>query len=94
MMFVCVARFKPGTDEKRKPLEPAFYVHLEQRTTRIRLGGPIKDDSGARAGIFLLIDAHDRAAAENLVSESPFTAAGLYQSVEITPVDIEIGSLG
>ncbi len=80
--------------DKRKPLEQAFSAHLEQRTPRIRLAGPLKDDQGGRTGIFLIVEAADRAAVEHLISTSPFTEAGLYESIEITRVDIEAGSLG
>lgn len=94
MLFLAVARFKPGTEAQQKPLEPKFFVHLEQRVSRIRLAGPLQDDDGVRTGIFLVVEAHDRAAMEHLVSTSPFTEAGLYASIDISRMEIESGSLG
>ncbi len=94
MLFLTVARFKPGTEGQQKPLEPEFYSHLEQRTPRIRLAGPLRDDQGARTGLFLIVEAQDRATAEHLVSTSPFTEAGLYEKIDVTAIAIESGSLG
>ena len=94
MLFLTVARFKPDTAAKRKPLEQSFYVHLEQRTLRIRLAGPLTDDQGAHTGVFLIVEAPDRAAVEHLVATSPFTEAGLYQDTDITAISVESGSLG
>ena len=94
MLFLTVARFKPGTDAQQKPMEQAFYVHLEQRTLRIRLGGPLVDDEGGHTGVFLIVEAPDRAAVEHLVDTSPFTKARLYETIEITAITVESGSLG
>ena len=93
MLFLAVGRFKPGTSGQRASLQEEFTAHLEQRSLRIRLFGPLLDEVGAHAGVFLILDAPDEASTSHLVAMSPFSKADLYHSVEITRIAIEGGRL-
>ena len=93
MLFLAVGRFKPGTAERRAPLQAEFSAHLEQRALRIKLFGPLLDEAGIHSGVFLILDAPDEASTSHLIAMSPFTTAGVYQSVEITRIALEGGRL-
>jgi uncharacterized protein YciI len=47
-------------------------------------GAVLDDDgSGAHGGV-IIVDTDDRAEAETLIAEDPFTTAGLFQEVTVT----------
>ncbi|MHB8286121.1 MAG: YciI family protein [Caulobacteraceae bacterium] len=93
MLFVVMAHFKEGAEEARKDLVETFTRHLGQRQPRIRLGGPLKDDQGARTGVFYIAESDTREAVETLVHSSPYYEAILYDRIEITRMDLELGSM-
>jgi uncharacterized protein YciI len=93
MLFVVVAHFREGTEEKRKDLIETFTRHLGQRQPRLRLGGPLKDDQGEKIGVFYIAESETREAVETLVHASPYYEAGLYDRIEITRMDLELGSM-
>ena len=58
--------------------------HLEYISKfEIVLGGPLLDGSGAMCGSLIVVDLPDKAAAEALVADDPYTAAGLFEHVSI-----------
>jgi len=93
MLFVVVGHFRPDTEEKRKSLVETFIRHLGQRQPRLRLGGPLKNDDGAAIGVFYIAESDTREAVEALVTESPYSKAGLYERIDITRMDLELGSM-
>ncbi|MHB8287350.1 MAG: YciI family protein [Caulobacteraceae bacterium] len=93
MFYVVTAYLRAGTEKEQSELARVFTDHLGQRQPRLRLGGPLKDDNGVRIGIFYIAESETREAVETLVHSSPFYKAGLYDRVEITNVDLELGSL-
>jgi uncharacterized protein YciI len=93
MLFVVMAHFREGTEEKRSSLAEDFTRHLGQRQPRLRLGGPLKTDQGQAAGIFYIAESDTREAVEGLVHSSPYYTAGLYDRIEITRMDLELGSM-
>ncbi len=93
MLFVVMAHFRQGTEEKRKDLVETFTRHLGQRQPRLRLGGPLKDDHGAKIGVFYIVESDTREPVETLVNESPYSKAGLYERIDITRMDLELGSM-
>jgi uncharacterized protein YciI len=93
MLFVVTAYFREGTEEKRKALVETFTRHLGQRQPRLRLGGPLKDDNDVGIGIFYIVESDTRTAVETLVHSSPYYVADLYERIEITRTDIELGSM-
>jgi uncharacterized protein YciI len=93
MLFVVTGHFRPDTEEKRKGLVETFIRHLGQRQPRLRLGGPLKDDNGGHIGIFYIVESDTREPVETLVHESPYYKAGLYERIDITRMDLELGSM-
>ena len=94
MLFVLNARFNPGVEAVRQAIHERFNEHLMQRASRVRYGGPLFDDQGARTGVLLIVEAADLEAARRFVSDSPYEQAGLYESVQISELRPEVGGLG
>jgi uncharacterized protein YciI len=93
MLFVVMAHFREDTQDKRAALEEDFTRHLGQRQPRLRLGGPLKDDKGSGTGVFYIAESDTREPVEALVHSSPYYEAGLYDRIEITRMDLELGSM-
>lgn len=91
MLFAIHARFKAGVEERRAALRPAFNDHLMQRTLRIHLGGPLRDEEGAITGVLIIMEAPDLGSAKRFVESSPYTKAGLYEAVHIDAFEAEAG---
>jgi len=94
MLFVGVARFKPGVQSEHDMLRSAFNAHLMQPLNpRIRLAGPTFDKSGLLSGVFMLLEADSAQTVQHFVENSPYAHAGLYDRIDIDAVEFEIGHL-
>jgi uncharacterized protein YciI len=93
MLFVVMAHFREGTQDKRTALVEDFTRHLGQRQPRLRLGGPLKDDQGSPTGVFYIAESDTREPVETLVQSSAYYEARLYDRIEITRMDLELGSM-
>ena len=94
MLFLGVAHFRSGTRKKHDALIGAFSDHLMQpMNPRIRLAGPIFDDSGARSGLFMLLEADSIETIRSFLKHGPYVEADLYERLEITAVGLEVGHL-
>src|SRR3954453_22730719 len=73
MLFLGVAHFRSGTQKKHDALIGAFSAHLMQpMNPRIRLAGPIFDDSGARSGLFMLLEADSIETIRSFLKHGPY----------------------
>jgi uncharacterized protein len=93
MLFVVVGRFKPGVQAQTEELRSAFSDHLASNQPRIRLGGPLKDDSGARTGVFYVAEATSLDSIRHFVNSSPYVHAELYERLDIDELTLEAGRL-
>jgi len=94
MLFVGVARFKPGVQSQHDTLRSAFNAHLMQPLNpRIRLAGPIFDKSGSLSGVFMLLESDSAQTVQDFIENSPYAHAGLYERIDIDAVQFEIGHL-
>jgi hypothetical protein len=64
---------------------------LMQPAIPIRSAGALRDEAGKRAGMLLIFEADDRAAAEALVATSPYLRAGLYREHHLFEYQNEVG---
>ena len=64
---------------------------LQQPYMPIHSVGPLCDESGRKAGMMMVFEADDRAAAEALVENSPYRRAGLYQEHHLYEYRNEVG---
>lgn len=90
MQFVWMGFLRPGTDADQQVLRQTTEF-LQQPYIRISSVGPLRDETGSRAGMLMIFDSDDRAAAEALVKNSPFLEAGLYEEHRLFEFQDEIG---
>jgi len=90
MLFVWLGFLKEGLEpDQQVQLDTTAF--LEQPLIEIRAAGALRDETGKRAGMMMIFDANDRAAAEALVANSPFLRAGLYQEHRLLEYQNEVG---
>lgn len=83
--YVVHALDAPGKAEARVANRPAHRTRLREHShpLKVRIGGPLLNDSGQMCGTMLLIEAATRADVEVYLAEDPYTLAGVYQAVSI-----------
>ena len=79
----CLA--KPGGAALRTETRPAHLEYLADFEADIFCGGALLDLEGAPMGSLLIVECQDRRAAYEFAAGDPYSQAGLFQSVAITP---------
>jgi len=92
-LFILNCIDKPGALQVRLGAREAHLAYVRERLAMMKLGGPRLDDAGDMAGSLMIIEADDLDAARAFNANDPYTLAGLWQSVEITPFRVTIGQL-
>jgi uncharacterized protein YciI len=92
MLILGIARFKPGIQAQHEALRSDFSAHMMQPLNpRIRLAGPLLDDTGTPSGMFMLFEADSIEAVRHFVTDSPYVRADLYERVDIDALRLEVG---
>jgi len=92
-MFIAMMNSKPDTLETRGRLKPAHDQYWEKFLPALRLAGPmLSDDGESRLGQVLLLDVADRSAAEDIVTQDPFFAAGLFTDLVVRRFRVSVES--
>ena len=91
-LFVIICKDKPGALETRLATRPVHLDYLNG-SGLVRAAGPLLSDAGDPVGSLLIIEADDKAAVQALADNDPYTAAGVFESVEIHPWRVGVGSL-
>jgi len=89
MLFAVICDDKPGGLELRKANREAHLAYLKE--TGAVLAGPFLDEAGDMCGSLVVIEAADRAAAENWAANEPYGKAGVFKSLSIRPWKRVIG---
>ena len=92
-MFVLHCLDKPGALDLRMATREAHLAYVRPQMHLLKLGGPLLDEKGDMAGSLMIVEVADRAAAEAFSANDPYTKAGLWQKVEITPFRVTLGQL-
>lgn len=86
MFFVIHAIDKPGSAELRTRTRAAHLDYLTAAGEKVVAAGPtLAEDGVGMTGSVLIIEAADRAAAEEFARNDPYAKAGLFQSTTIMP---------
>ena len=86
MNFILYCVDKADHGHVRAANRPAHLEYLNNLLDRIVLGGPMTTEDGSTAiGSLIVIEAKDRADAENFAAGDPYAKAGLFESVTIKP---------
>jgi uncharacterized protein YciI len=86
MYFAALYHAAPAAQERRPEVRPAHRSYLEPilRSGKIHFAGPFTDGSG---GGLILFEAPSIAEVWSIVSGDPYIQAGIFNVVEIRPVD-------
>jgi uncharacterized protein YciI len=90
MLYAIHATFKTGV-EPPVALHMEFSAHLMQPVLQIHLAGPLLDSVGTHTGIIMIMQAPDEASIRHFVESSPYSRAGLYETVSIDRFEPEVG---
>ena len=90
MLFVWMGLMKEGAEPDQN-VQQDTTGFLEQPLIAIRSAGALRDPDGRRAGMLMIFEADDRAAAEALVGNSPYQRAGLYEHSHLYEYQNEVG---
>ena len=86
MLYVlrCIDRTdRPGL---RQEVRPAHLDHISSLGTAVVAAGPLlADDQVTPMGSLIILEAADKAAAEETAARDPYAEAGLFESVTVTP---------
>ena len=91
MLFAWMCFLKPDADSVPQSVQWQTTDFLGQPYIDIRLVGPLRDAKGERAGMMMIFDVADRAAAEAFVSGSPYLEGGLYEDHRLYEYHSEVG---
>ncbi len=87
MLFALICKDKPGALQVRMDTRPDHVAFLNglNDENKLAFAGPFLDADGKPDGSMVVVEAADRAAAEQIAASDPYARAGLFQSVEIRP---------
>ena len=91
MLFVWMGFLKDPAAPIPQSVQQQTNGFLQQPYIPIRNLGQLRDEQGNRAGMMMIFEVKDRAAAEDLVKTSPYLAAGLYEDHRLFEFRDEIG---
>ena len=91
-LFAIVCRDKPGALETRLAVRPKHLEYLAESKV-LKLAGALLGEDGNPVGSILIVEADDISAAQAQADNDPYTAAGIFESVEINPWRLAVGSV-
>jgi len=91
MLFVWMGFLKADAEPVSQDVQQQTNDFLQQPYIQIQSVGQLRDENGRRAGMMMIFEVHDRAAAEALVENSPYRTAGLYEDYKLYEFLDEVG---
>ena len=91
MLYVWMGFLKGDAGPIPQDVQQQTNDFLQQPYISIKSVGALRDENGRRAGMMMIFDVEDRAAAEALVENSPYLKAGLYEDHKLYEYPEEIG---
>jgi uncharacterized protein YciI len=91
-LFAILCKDKPGALETRLATRPVHLDYLNN-SKNLKLAGALLGDDGTAIGSLLIVEAEDLAAAQAQADGDPFTAAGVFESIEVRPWRLAVGSI-
>ncbi len=87
MLYALICNDKPSHLQVRTDNRPAHQAYLGDLRDKgvLKMAGPLLDDNEEPHGSLIIVEAADRDEAQGLADKDPFTAAGLFESIEIRP---------
>ncbi len=91
-LFVLTCLDKADSLDVRLGAREAHLAYVAERGV-LKLGGPFLNEAGDMAGSLMIVETADLEAAREFNANDPYTKAGLFESVDIRPFRVTIGSL-
>jgi uncharacterized protein YciI len=91
MLFAWMGFLKSAAGPIPQSVQEQTNDFLQQPYIPIRSVGQLRDEQGNRAGMMMIFEVDDRAAAEALVENSPYLKAGLYEDHHLFEYVTEVG---
>jgi len=91
-LFVVSWMDKPGGLPVRMAAREAHLDYVRQ-TGAVRLGGPFLDENGGMAGSLIIIEADSLEAAQAWHAADPYKTAGVFETSDVKPWRITVGSI-
>ena len=91
MLFTWMGFLRTDAGPVPQDVQQQTNDFLQQPYITIHSVGPLLDENGRRAGMMMVFEVEDRAAAEALVAGSPYLTAGLYEDHRLYEFMNEVG---
>lgn len=91
MLYAWIGFLRPEVESIPASVQVGATDFLSQPLINIRAAGQLRDASGKCAGMMMIFEHDDRAAAEAFVIDSPYLKAGLYQDHRLYEFANEVG---
>jgi uncharacterized protein YciI len=82
-LYALICTDKPNSVDLRMRVRPDHLDYLNGLGDRLKAAGPFTDEAGSPIGTLAIIEAKDRAGAEDIAKDDPYAKAGLFAAVEI-----------
>jgi uncharacterized protein YciI len=94
LLYVMIAKDKPGTLEKRVATRPVHLEHLKAMGEKLILAGALMGADGNPEGSLLVLEADSLEAATATLTADPFIKEGIFGSVEVKPWRVAFNHTG
>ncbi len=81
MLWCIHCEDKPNSLELRQATRPTHVEYLGE--FEVKVGGPLLNEAGEMSGSCIILEAPDRAAAQEFATNDPYAIAGLFERVSI-----------
>nr|TFG54188.1 MAG: YciI family protein [Hyphomicrobiales bacterium] len=93
-LYVIICIDRPDSLPLRMATREAHLAYVKATTlVQFKLGGPFLSEDGTMNGSMLIVEADDRNKVDAFVKNDPYGMAGLFESVEVRPWKVTVGSL-
>lgn len=87
MPYLIRCLYRPGGAQARLPIRADHIRHMLAWLPQTVFGAAMLDDEGAQpSGMVVALDVPSRDEAQRFIAAEPYNAAGLFGSVQITPL--------
>lgn len=90
-LFVLMCLDKPDALELRMATRERHLAYVGDNAEKVKVAGPMFDDTGQMAGSFFILDVADKAAAEAFNAADPYTQAGVFGTITLRPFKATFG---
>ena len=91
--FVLTCLDHPNNLARRMGAREAHLAYVAANKDKLKLAGPMLNESGDMAGSMFILDVASKAEVEAFNAADPYTLAGVFETVTIRAIRITVGVL-